>query len=137
MGLERRRDRRHPFRLGVTISWGGKEIVAESNDVSFRGVFVATDAPLPERELVRLRVALPPDGAELAGLGMVARRLASGPDRAPGVGIQLYALAAGERERWVRFVRWVIAREGAPPREAPAAMDEAPESVAVSQPVNR
>jgi Tfp pilus assembly protein PilZ len=127
MGVERRRDRRHAFRFPMILSWGREEIVAQSEDVSFRGVFVRTDMPLPERQLVRLRVTLPPAGVELNAMGMVTRRLGPGSDRAPGVGIQFYAMGPEERERWHGFVRYVSALDAAQPGTAPAA--PAPDTV--------
>lgn len=113
---ERRRERRHRFGVWLAVTAGRREIAAETEDVSFSGFFVRVDALLPERQLVRLRLTLPPEGDELAVMGMVARRSPARSGEPPGVGIRLFALAREERARWDRFVAWVArgAADGPP-----------------------
>lgn len=109
MGIERRKDRRVPFRMKVGLVSGRQSAEAEIEDVSFKGVFVRTDLPLPVRHLVKLRFTLPPDGTALELTGMVARRIpASGAARTPGAGIQLYGVSTVDLQRWNRFVRFVV-----------------------------
>lgn len=128
MGIERRRDRRYPFRVRLVLSGGRQEIVVQTEDVSFTGIFVRTDTPLPERHLVRLRFTLPPEGDELAVMGMVARYLPAKEALPPGAGIQFYGLAQAHRERWNRFIRFVVASgQGAAP--APPALPDTPDAV--------
>jgi hypothetical protein len=91
------------------MSTGRGELSALTEDVSFTGIFVRMDTPLPERQLVRLRLTLPPEGDELAVMGMVARHLPADGGEPPGVGIQFYALSPEQRERWNRFVRHAAA----------------------------
>ena len=43
------------------MSTGRQDLVAQTEDVSFTGIFVRMDTPLPERQLVRLRLTLPPE----------------------------------------------------------------------------
>ncbi len=107
MRIERRRDRRYPYRVRLVLSAGRQEIVAQTEDVSFKGIFVRTERPPLERQLVRLRFTLPPEGDELAVMGMVARRLPEKKGLPPGAGIQFYGLAQEHRERWSRFIRFV------------------------------
>ncbi len=106
--VERRRDRRHPFRVRLVLSRGGQELEAQTEDVSFAGVFIRMDTPLPVRQLVRLKLTLPPEGDALAVMGMVARHFPARDGLPPGVGIQFYSLATEERRRWNHFIRYVV-----------------------------
>jgi uncharacterized protein (TIGR02266 family) len=111
--LERRRDRRHPHRMRIILTRGGQDLMAQTEDVSFAGVFIRMDTPLPARQLVRLRLTLP-DGEELSAMGMVARHIPAREDLSPGVGIQFYSLSAGDRRRWNEFIRLVSAERPTP-----------------------
>jgi uncharacterized protein (TIGR02266 family) len=124
--VERRKDRRHPYRVRLTLTRGGQELVAQTEDVSFTGIFIRMDTPLPTRQLVRLRLVLPPDGDELSVMGMVARHFPATADLPPGVGIQFYSLGIAERRRWDQFIRLVTqGRAGeATPAPAPPAAPE-------------
>jgi Tfp pilus assembly protein PilZ len=106
--VERRRDRRHPFRVQLVLSRGGQEVAAQTEDVSFAGVFIRMDTPLPVRQLVRLKLTLPPEGDALAVMGLVARHFPARDGLPPGVGIQFYSLATEERRRWNHFIRFVV-----------------------------
>ncbi len=110
---ERRRDRRHPHRMPIILTRGGQDQVAQTEDVSFAGVFIRMDTPLPARQLVRLRLTLP-DGEELSAMGMVARHIPAREGLAPGVGIQFYSLSASDRRRWNEFIRLVSADRPVP-----------------------
>jgi hypothetical protein len=117
MGIERRKDRRYPYRVKLFLVSGRTELLAQTEDVSFKGIFVRTDLPLPERHLLRLRLTLPPENDELILTGMVARSLPGRGDRPPGAGIQFYGASPADLERWNRFVRYVAS--GAPPPAPP------------------
>jgi Tfp pilus assembly protein PilZ len=118
--VERRKDRRHPCRVRLVLTRGGQELVAQTEDVSFAGIFIRTDTPIPARQLVRLRLTLPPDGDELSVMGMVARHFPARDDLPPGVGIQFYSLGAAERRRWDQFIRFVTTGKPAAPARAAA-----------------
>jgi uncharacterized protein (TIGR02266 family) len=121
-GFERRRHRRYPYRVRVTLSKGGQEAQAYSEDVSLSGLFVRMEMPVQERWLVRLRLTLPPGNQELSVMGMAARQCPGRDGVLPGVGIQLYSLAPPDRKRWEAFIEWVSSR----PVEAAAAPAEGP-----------
>jgi Tfp pilus assembly protein PilZ len=118
-GIERRRDRRYPCRLQLVLSRNGQELAAQTEDVSFTGIFFRTDTPLPERQLVKLRLSLPPGEEPLAVMGMVARNVPARDGLAPGIGIQFYALATADRKRWIHYVREAAASAQAAPVPAP------------------
>jgi len=91
----------------VVLGAVAHELVAQTEDVSFAGIHVRADTLLPERELVRLRLKLLPEGDELAATGMVVRHTPAGEGLPPGMGIQFYALGHPQRDRWNRFIRFV------------------------------
>jgi Tfp pilus assembly protein PilZ len=105
---EQRRDRRYRFELPVVLIRGGREVPLLTADVSFRGLFLRTDDPPPLRQLLQVRARLPPENDEIRVHAMAVFVARPGtPGRAPGVGLQLYALGDGDRQRWERFVQWV------------------------------
>ena len=119
MGIEKRKDRRYSFHVKAVLVSGRNELVAQTEDVSFKGIFVRTDTPLPERHLLRLRFTLPPEGDALALTGMVARSVPAKDGKPPGAGIQFYGASGADLDRWNRFVRHVA--DGAPAAPAAAA----------------
>jgi hypothetical protein len=123
--IERRRDRRLPYRVQLTLSRAGQELTAWTEDVSFAGIFIRMDTPLPVRQLARLRLTLPPEQDELSAMGMVARHLPARGALPPGVGIQFYSLGTAERRRWNRFIQFVAASNEV---TAPIPMGEAAET---------
>jgi len=135
---ERRRDRRYPYRVKLVLTRNGKELVARTEDVSFTGIFYRTDTPIPERQLVRLRLTLPSEGGDFTVMGMVARNVPARAGLPPGVGIQFYALSVADRRRWTAFIRFVASAAPepvAPPApQAVSAASAAPEPVAPPAP---
>jgi Tfp pilus assembly protein PilZ len=111
MGAERRRDSRHAVRVGLAFSLAGQEIVTETDDVSFSGIFVHTDHLPPVRQLLRLTLTLPPEGDTLVVTAMVARIVPAKAGVKPGVGLRFFGLDPGDRARWERFVRQAAADE--------------------------
>lgn len=103
---ELRREPRLVYRLPVTLLRGREEIPLRTEDVSYHGIFLETDQLPPLRQLLRLRLLLPPYNRELVAHGMVVHLVL--PDNAegkpPGVGVQLYALDRAARTVWDNFV---------------------------------
>ncbi|MCP4445816.1 MAG: PilZ domain-containing protein [Myxococcales bacterium] len=77
-----------------------------TGDVSYRGLYVCTDAPPVLRQLIRIEAVLPPNESLFFSHGMSV--YAMGPDnnddRLPGVGIQFYAQSQANRRIWENFV---------------------------------
>lgn len=76
-----------------------------TQNVSRSGAFVVTDGAKAERQLLNLSFELP-DGA-VDVLGVVAWRTGVAEPqvgRMPGMGINFFALAKGDRDRWDHFV---------------------------------
>ena len=103
---ELRREGRTTYRLPVTLLRGRDEIPLRSEDVSYHGLFIETDEPLPLRHLLRLRLLLPPYDRELVAHGMVAHVMPPGnaAGKIPGMGVELYALDRAARTVWGHFV---------------------------------
>jgi hypothetical protein len=103
---ELRREGRTAYRLPITLLRRDEEIPVRSEDVSFHGLFLETEEPLPLRHLIRLRLLLPPYDRELLAHGMVVHVVPPGnvEGKTPGVGVQLYALDRAARAAWGQFV---------------------------------
>ncbi len=127
MGIEKRKDRRYPFHVRTVLQSGRSEVVAQTEDVSFKGVFIRTDTPLPERHLLKLKFTLPPEGDGFTITGMVARSVPGRDGKPPGAGIQFYGANSTDLDRWNRFIRWVAAGAPAPaPPSTPASAPAVP-----------
>ncbi len=135
-GVERRRDRRYPFRLPLVLSRNGRELAVQTEDVSFTGIFFRTDTPVPERQLVKLRLSLRPGEEPLAVMGMVARNVPARDGLPPGIGIQFYALSTADRKRWIQYVREAVAKAAPAPAPvtAPAMTPASAAALAASPP---
>jgi hypothetical protein len=109
-----RRDVRHPARVLVRLnrsSRGKAESVdLFTQDVSFRGAFVRTDAPPALRQLVKVSFQLP-GGQVVSGHAMVVHRVEPGPGDVPGMGVQFWGQLDGARA-WESFVREVAQQVG-------------------------
>lgn len=129
MGIEKRKDRRYPFHAKAVLQSGRTELVAQTEDVSFKGVFIRTDTPLPERHLLRLKFTLPPEGDEFVITGMVARSIPGKDGRPPGAGIQFYGATSSDLDRWNRFIRWVASGAPRPATAPPVLPPDTPDAV--------
>ncbi len=114
---EKRRDVRYPARIVAKISRRHQMIEFLTNDVSFRGVFIRTDAPLALRQLVKLELLLP-EKVIVTGHAMVvhvtprAEGQAKGEGPVPGMGLQFWGPIDRARE-WERFIHDLRARQKA------------------------
>jgi len=108
---EKRRDIRYPARIVARIVRRGEPTELLTNDVSFRGAFLRTDAPPALRQLVKVSLVLP-DGAEVSAHAMVVHVVEKGPDRVPGAGLQFWGPVTNPKE-WDQFVHELKAKEKA------------------------
>ena len=104
---ERRKDVRARVSLTTHILRRGGNETVEMLDASFRGLFIRTDEPPPERQLVKLRVELPTRNIELHG---VVVRLVVDPLGRTGVGLRFFALNGQDRIDWESFISAVVNR---------------------------
>jgi hypothetical protein len=87
-----------------------------TNDVSYRGAFIRTDAPPALRQLLRVTFDLPNDAAKVSAHGMVVRVVTrgegGGAPRVPGVGLQFWG-PIEQAKAWDQFVYDLKMREKA------------------------
>jgi hypothetical protein len=108
LGVEKRRDKRYRFQMPAVLARGAREATLLTGDVGYRGLFLRTDDPPPLRQLLRVKLKLPPAEVDLTVHAMAVFVVPVGSaGRAPGVGLQLYAVSGEARRQWERFVRWV------------------------------
>jgi len=123
----KRRDRRYLVGLPVTLFLSKRWIEAETGDVGHGGVFVLLDEELHDGpvsipvgakpgatpaddllrngSLVRVEIALPPDGEPFSATGrLVHQRAAFVRDDRRGIGVEFYGLGLETKERWSAFI---------------------------------
>jgi hypothetical protein len=101
---DKRREKRFPARIVARLQRRGEPVEVLTDDVSFRGVFVRTDAPPAQRQLLRVGFVLP-SGARVAAHAMVVFVVPPGdPERVPGAGLQFWGPIENAKE-WDAFVR--------------------------------
>lgn len=92
-----RREGRIDAKVSVALVRGRSTFELETQDVSFKGLFLRTQDPPPVRSLVRLRVDLPKRKIEAHAMTVHASE--------SGVGLQFWGLAGPDRTAWDDFVR--------------------------------
>jgi hypothetical protein len=102
--VEKRRDVRFPARIVARVVRRNETVELLTNDVSFRGAFIRTDAPPALRQLVRVAFLLP-EGAVVSGHAMVVHVVAPGTDanRVPGMGVQFWG-PVDQGRAWEQFI---------------------------------
>ena len=94
----RRIDPRYERQLEVEVSFEGKKLVTQTQNVSLGGLFLLASAPLPIGATVQLRFTLPtqPEPVEVAGdVRWVVKK---GDGEESGIGIRFQGLRA--RDVW-------------------------------------
>ncbi|MFO0625870.1 MAG: PilZ domain-containing protein [Polyangiales bacterium] len=112
-----RLDERYPHQVTVDLCWNRHRVRLVSCDVSYRGLFLATDTPPTLRQLVRLEILL--SDRETLTLHAMAVHLVPPNDphgRVPGVGVQFYAVDRTAASRWGRYIDEVRRETGRPTR---------------------
>jgi hypothetical protein len=111
---EQRRDVRYPARIVARVFRRSENIELITNDVSFRGAFIRTDAPPALRQLLRVAFELPEAGLTISGHAMVVRIVTPGEGgdagRVPGIGVQFWGPIEHARA-WDQFIHELKARE--------------------------
>ena len=114
-GPKLRRAQRIPVNLTVHVIASRQHTTYNTVDVSRVGLFIHTDEPRPERQLVRLRIEMG-NGDPLEAHGMVVRAIppaeASREGIAPGMGIEFYGFSGDPRRRWESYLTALTAAYG-------------------------
>ena len=107
--LHNRRDPRVDVALDIVLQLPSGTQRHRTRNISYRGVFINCDEPLPLRKLLRFQIAPPSVEEAMQMLGLVAHRVnrADAAERGlrPGMGLQLYGLGQDVREQWRLLVR--------------------------------
>ena len=112
MADDNRREHRFPARIVARVVRRGETVDLMTNDVSFRGAFLRTDAPPALRQLVRVAFVLP-GGALVSAHAMVVHVvLPNDAERVPGVGVQFWG-PVEESKAWEKYVYDLKVREKA------------------------
>jgi hypothetical protein len=100
---ENRREPRYPARIVARVLRRGETVDLMTNDVSFRGAFLRTDAPAVLRQLVKVAFSLP-NGAVVSGHAMVVHVVPkNASDVVPGMGVQFWGPVV-EAKAWEQYV---------------------------------
>src|SRR4051812_30148731 len=100
---DKRREPRYPARIEARVVRRGDTVELMTNDVSFRGAFLRTDAPPALRQLVRVAFSLP-GGEEVSGHAMCVHVVPPGNGNGvPGVGVQFWGPVQGAKA-WEKYV---------------------------------
>ncbi len=108
--VEDRAEIRHRVRIRAALLLNGRNHDLSTENVSPRGVFLRSNDPVAPRQLVRLRLVLPPHDEVLVVPAMVVH--AVDPDAASdgivaGFGVRFVGLDGEPKDRWTRFMRYV------------------------------
>lgn len=114
-----RREARLDARIKVLAVRGRATEPLETTDVSFKGLFLATESPPPLRSLMRLRVSLPSRDIEAHAMVVHVSGGAvpdAEPGRERGCGVQFWGLAGPDKNAWDEFVRYLMSSQPAKPK---------------------
>ena len=110
MSEENRRELRFPARIVARVVRRGETVELMTNDVSFRGAFLRTDAPPALRQLVRVAFVMP-TGELVSAHAMVVHLVQpDGGSNIPGIGVQFWG-PVQESKAWEKFVYDLKVRE--------------------------
>jgi Tfp pilus assembly protein PilZ len=113
--IRRRIGTRVPAQLQVQLVGATETIKCTTVNVCPEGVYVATSHIKPQRQLLRLRIALEGQAEAMDVHGMVARSVdaseAASTGQVEGMAIEFVALSAGQQEVWVAQLRRLASRE--------------------------
>jgi hypothetical protein len=102
---------RFPARIGARMTRRGDDVELITNDVSFRGAFLRTDAPPALRQLVRVAFVMP-SGELVSAHAMVVHVVQPGNGGVPGVGLQFWG-PVQESKAWEKYVYELKVRQRA------------------------
>src|SRR5262249_21155472 len=109
------------MRIPAILVRGKDEASLVTEDVSMRGIFLRTEEPPNLRQLVQIKLRLPPTNEEVCFHGMAVHvvKKEQAKNRVAGVGIQFFTADPVQRARWEKFVR-TVGEERAKGNKAPA-----------------
>ena len=118
--VERRAAQRFEVHLPVSVHFNGQTVPGFTQDLSGRGVFLYTEADLPEGASVELTFMMPPEvtlgeGMPVRGRGRVLRNAATRAGQRNGIAVHLESYEyLPERQPILQFVRVSTPNEVSP-----------------------
>ena len=110
--MDLRRCQRIEVKLPVEVRSGGRKVQCYSRDISRHGLYVLTDNPPAERQLLALRINLPDGPLPVDVVGSVAHRVTREDSvrtgTAAGMGIGFFVLSGEAKSRWDGYVESLI-----------------------------
>lgn len=107
MGKSSRRDPRINIALDIKLSVPGGFEQYQTKNISYRGLFIVSDDPLPLRRLARMTMTTQ-TGETIEVLGLIAHRInaADAEERGipAGMGIQIFPVGSQINELWRDYV---------------------------------
>ena len=100
---ERRRDARARMTLACSIVRRGGDEKTRTLDASYRGLCILASDPIPQRQLVKLRLVLPGRETPLETHGVVMRSAKDAVGRWE-IGLRFFALNGQDQLEWESFV---------------------------------
>ena len=105
-GIQERRDRRYNFQIPVTLASLKGDVTLMTENVSYRGIFLRTNAPPPRMQLCRLRATVPTMTNELV-TNVIVVHVAAADAPVQGAGFSFYGLDGQPRADWEKFIQYV------------------------------
>ncbi len=107
MGKSSRRDPRINIALDIKLSVPGGFEQYQTKNISYRGLFIVSDDPLPLRRLARMSLTTQ-SGELIEVMGLIAHRI-NGADAAErgilaGMGIQIFPVGSQVNELWRDYI---------------------------------
>ena len=102
--LNLREKRRLPIKLSVTYGDIGGPATTTTKDINEEGLFLFTEAPLPETSQVHMLVSVPGKQQPLSLVGKVSHTILPHDEEAPGMGI-VFDLDDAQREHLQAVIR--------------------------------
>lgn len=107
MGKSNRRDPRISIALDIKLSVPGGFEQYQTKNISFRGLFIVSEDPLPLRRIARMSLTTQ-TGELIEVLGLIAHRInaADAEERGiqAGMGIQIFPIGSQVNETWRDYV---------------------------------
>ena len=114
--MDLRRCERLPAKLQIELRSGGRRVQCLSRDVSRHGLFILTETPPSERQLLALRITLPDFTTPVEVVGSVAHRVTTDDSirtgAQAGMGIGFFALSGEAKARWDNYIESLVTHAG-------------------------
>ena len=102
--IEKRGQHRYITALQVKVACGRRTLDAETQDLSFRGLYIVADESLTQNQYVRIWIHLPKRSHPLE-MGAKVIRIEALPNGKTGIGLELYGNDGAHLDVWSGWIR--------------------------------